>query len=217
MSNYNLLSIDVGLINLALVYSLIGPDHVLIKILEVNLIDITDYQNCNCTDLLHEKTISNYMKHLFREYSRLFNDIVIFEMQPITGLTAVEQIICYEFPNTIRISPRSMHCYFTINNLDYEHRKIKTVEIAENYLKDIDNYNNYRDLLRKHDIADAVCIMLFYLSKLRSENIAKNLEQKFKHNLDLLKNKHFKPSINMFQEFAFKDLDKFIKKPLSDN
>ena len=205
MSNYYLLSIDVGLINLALVYSLISSDHVLIKILKVHLINITDYQHCTCS-LSHEKTISNYMKHLFKEYGHLFNDVIIVELQPITGLVAVEQIICYEYPNTIRVSPRQMHCYFSINNLDYEARKIKTVEIAENLLRDITDYERYNELIRKHDIADAVCIMLYYLSSVRETVINKKSEQRLKHQLDLLKNKHFvtdDDSLNMFQNYAY--------------
>jgi len=156
-----ILSIDVGIINLALVYAEITDKFVLEKIIEIHLIDITQYQHCSCKRFDHGKTISNYMKHLFYEYDYLFNsDIIIVELQPLTGLIVVEQIICYEYPKTIRVSPRSMHNYFHINIYDYNERKIKTVEIADKYLNIFENYN---EITRKHDLADALCILLYFL------------------------------------------------------
>ena len=83
-----------------------------------------------------------------------------------------------------------MHCYFGIQDYDYEGRKIKTTKIAE---KQIDI-----PYARKHDVADAYCFFLYYIEtqrliyehkeylkewRKRQKNFITNME-KFKYNGD---------------------------------
>jgi hypothetical protein len=53
-----------------------------------------------------------------------------------------------------------MHKHFNINFLTYEWRKVKTVEIADTMLG---HFPEYRELERQHDIADALCLLLYWL------------------------------------------------------
>ena len=56
------------------------------------------------------------------------------------------------------ISPLSMHQHFGLGHLTYEQRKQRTEFIASKY---INNFQNYDQLTRKHDIADALCMILY--------------------------------------------------------
>jgi hypothetical protein len=53
------------------------------------------------------------------------------------------------------VSPVSMHVHFGMRHLDYEERKERTVAIAEKYIEGGIPYE------RKHDIADALCMIVF--------------------------------------------------------
>jgi hypothetical protein len=53
------------------------------------------------------------------------------------------------------VSPVSMHVRFGMRHLDYEERKERTVAIAEKYIEGEIPYE------RKHDIADALCMIVF--------------------------------------------------------
>tara|TARA_R110002072_G_scaffold84065_14_gene190602 strand:- start:580 stop:819 length:240 start_codon:yes stop_codon:yes gene_type:complete len=57
-----------------------------------------------------------------------------------------------------------MHKYFGMSiGFTYEERKTRTVEIATKYLK----YNeNFLKLNRKHDVADALCLLLYQYTKI---------------------------------------------------
>ena len=159
-----ILSIDVGIINLGLVGAHVNENFTLNKIDICKLIDI---RNLLCNDpkceLYHDSCIADYMSHLFKIYKKQFEsaDVILIERQPPTGLVAVQELIVYSFRNkTKMISPNSMHCYFNIGNLDYDNRKKFTVKFASDYL------NGHKDFVfnqRKHDLADSVCILVYYL------------------------------------------------------
>jgi hypothetical protein len=55
----------------------------------------------------------------------------------------------------ILVSPVSMHVHFGMRHLEYEERKERTVAIAEKYIEGGIPYE------RKHDIADALCMIVF--------------------------------------------------------
>ena len=171
------LAIDIGIVHLALVYAEVSDN--IEYIISCSLINLTDYAECSdvtCT-IKHNKRIATYMRHLFKEYT-IFqeSDKIIIEQQPPLGITCVEQIICYEFPDkTELISPNSMHCYFGIGHLEYEQRKIMTIKIAEEYLE---NFDNYKNAIRKHDLSDAVCILIYYLSSMRTKMLESAQEER---------------------------------------
>ena len=71
----------------------------------------------------------------------------------------------------ILVSPVSMHTHFGMRHLNYEARKERTVEIANKYLNEEIPYE------RKHDIADALCMILYY-----NFRISVHLFDRFKFN-----------------------------------
>lgn len=179
-----ILSIDIGLINLALVYIEYDNEKIseiahkiqpkvnkTLNILEYHLVDITKYSQCTniSCNLDHRKCISNYMKHLFVEYARIFEEatVILVERQPPVGFVSVEQIICYQYPDKyVMISPRSVHAFFQFSGLDYENRKKTSVKIAKSYyLEDFD------ELVRKHDVSDAIVQAVYYVKKLLKDEL----------------------------------------------
>ena len=88
---------------------------------------------------------------------------VLIERQPLVGHTDVEQILFFMFRHkAVLVSPNAMHNYFKISKYSYETRKYKTVMLAAHFLS-VDHFPEYHCLERKHDIADALCLLLFWI------------------------------------------------------
>ena len=148
----NLISIDIGFTNMAIVH--VSTDFTNTEVLNIYKINLHCFKETQ-VHLSMIKFIETYKK-LFEEV-----DLIIIERQPPQGLTNIQDILAYNFYNKVKlICPRSMHKYFYISKLDYEARKKFTTKIADNYLKD--NYT-YKLLERKHDVADAFCLALYYI------------------------------------------------------
>jgi hypothetical protein len=83
-------------------------------------------------------------------------DKILIERQPPGGFQNIEILLHYMFRDkVILVSPVSMHVHFGMRHLDYDQRKERTVSIAEKY---IDGDIPYE---RKHDIADALCMIVY--------------------------------------------------------
>ena len=191
-----ILSIDVGLLNLALVYAHIDSYFNIICVEYCYKINLTDYYNCqldNC-QLVHNKQIHCYMAHLFIEYGTIFeeSDKILVEQQPPLVLVSVEQIIFFKYPDKcIPISPSSMHAFFQINGMHYDLRKKMTVKFAEEYLK---NFECFKNSERKHDLSDSMMFIIFFTSIERQKLINlseienhKSITRKFVKNIEEFK------------------------------
>ena len=176
------LSIDVGIINLAIVKARVENFHIT-NILEARTINLNLLQHNviskeNCL-LHHSNDIYDKMQHLFQEFNDLFQniDFVLIERQPITGLVHVEQLLYGKFRSIARlVSPNSMHKWLNIRQYTYEQRKIETTKIAEPYLRQCADWMNSE---RVHDMADSLCILLFVLHT-ESTNAKIAVEEKIK-------------------------------------
>lgn len=186
-------SFDVGLVNLAYVKSKINTSTYTIEtILNAKNIDLTNLPHTkvsreNCT-LYHSNDVYDRIQHFIQEYEDEFLDVdkVRIERQPITGLVHVEQLLFGYFRSKSQlISPNSMHKHFGINNLDYDQRKEKTVKIAEPYLENFQGW----DRNRKHDLADALCILLYSLSLEQQKAIIQ------KQAMDKIEEEEYKKSV----------------------
>jgi hypothetical protein len=162
-------SIDIGYHNLGMVNSIVDDKTYEIKILDVFKIDITKIihkkiKRYDCK-LYHTSELSDYFSHFVQEFGDILDqaDKILIERQPPGGLTNVEALFVYTYRDKIElISPNSMHKHFQINFLEYEKRKEKTIEFSESFLE---NFKEYQELSRKHDIADAVCMIIFKFAK----------------------------------------------------
>jgi hypothetical protein len=164
-------SIDVGIINLAVVFARIADDFTVESIERVENVNTTHFEHDlvpydDCT-LGHTKTTTDRLSHFVQERAPWFDacEVVLIERQPIMGHTDVEQCLFMLFRDKAHlVSPNAMHKHFNINYLTYEWRKVKTVEIADTMLG---HHPEYLGLERRHDIADALCLLLYWLHTTR--------------------------------------------------
>jgi len=184
-----ILAIDVGLINLALILVDLSEDylerHEIILEEEISLCDLIDItelvsgcKDINC-ELYHDKIICDYMMHLFKKFKNIFEktDIILIERQPPTGLVAVQELIMREYRNkSYLVSPTAMLNFFGILKFEYLERKIHTEKIAMEYLGSLKIFVFSE---RRHDMADAFCILYYYLSIKRKETQEKLKELEY--------------------------------------
>ena len=192
-----ILSIDIGIINLGYVYADVTindedynklfsysvnkesiKNH--IEIIKCDKIDITNVKHhkvnfCDCK-LLHERCVPDYLDHFVQEHQELFDnaDIVILERQPPVGITNVQDLLFKEFRSKVKmISPNSVHKYFLLSS-DYNIRKEQSEKISNEYLQ---NFSRFSNNIRKHDMSDAL-LMIIYYYKIQIDSIIKKKEIK---------------------------------------
>ena len=77
-----------------------------------------------------------------------------------------------------------MHKFFSINTFSYEERKNYTEKIAIKYIHEnvLEHYKTHK---RKHDIADSICLGIFWISNIKKEfekhKIGFNMIKNFKN------------------------------------
>jgi hypothetical protein len=169
----NVLSIDVGILHFGLSETILYPDYTIKEIRTVSLTDITKFNhslNTKCT-LQHTKTIVDWLDHVVQDNQRLFDEstIILIERQPFGPFTAIEQLLFSRFRNkAYLISPRNVHNYLNIGTLEYDQRKNYSVKIASRFLTE-SNLQKMNDYERSHDIADSICMMLYWRNKKEME------------------------------------------------
>ena len=162
-------SIDIGYKNLGLIQVEVNEDF------KVHFMKKIDISRINCTHkcgIPHTNEVADHVAHFIQEYQDvlLSADVILMERQPPGGLTNIEAILFFVFRDKIKlISPNSVHSHFGFSHLDYEQRKERVVSIASKYI-------TLPDITRKHDIADAFCMILY--------EVQKN-QLKFKHSEEL--------------------------------
>lgn len=172
------LSIDIGIQHLGVSVTLLNDDYSIMEIIWIDMIDIQKYKHENGPSkkdckLHHTKSFCDWITHVFQENSEIFEraDTILIERQPPMGLVGIEQLIFSRWrEKAVLISPNSMHKFFRIGHYDYEQRKEQTEKITRKHLKKyssmLEKFNTYE---RSHDIADSVCMMLFWIQKKQLE------------------------------------------------
>lgn len=170
------LSIDVGILHFGLSETILYPDYTIKEIRTISLTDITKFNHCldykdhKCT-LHHTKTIVDWLDHVIQDNQRLFDEstFILIERQPFGPFTAIEQLLFSRFRNkAYLISPRNVHTYLNIGTLDYDQRKNYSVKIASRFLTE-SNLKKMNSYPRSHDIADSICMMLYWRNKKEME------------------------------------------------
>ena len=146
------LAIDIGYHNMGLVLaeSDAGPK---IEVEYVKKVSLEDYKYLKSNDMV------DLVPLFVEDHQEVFNaaDKILIERQPPGGFTNIEILLHYMFKDKVSlISPVSMHTHFGMRHLDYDQRKERTVSIAEKYIVGEIPYE------RKHDIADALCMIVYY-------------------------------------------------------
>ena len=167
-----LVSIDIGYINLGLTRAVVDDcfNISFIDAVKINLRHVMHHRvPANKCQIPHTNETCDRIAHFLQEYEPILvsSDKILIERQPIMGFKDVEGLIMSaNRAKTILISPNSMHKFFRISNFSYEERKVQTERIAEKYVGHMEEYTG---LERKHDIADAVCICVYYVDGLKRE------------------------------------------------
>jgi hypothetical protein len=146
------LAIDIGYHNMGLVLAECGKGPQ-IEITYVKKVSLEDYKYIYSNDMV------DLVPLFVEDHQELFDtaDTILIERQPPGGFTNIEILLHYMFKDkVILVSPVSMHTHFGMRHLNYEERKERTVSLAEKFT-DIDIPYE-----RKHDIADAVCMLLYH-------------------------------------------------------
>ena len=163
-------SIDVGIVNLAVVCAELHDASLdILRITYVANVNSTVFEH-NAVDAMmcslgHMRTTTDRVTHFVQERRAMFDACthVLIERQPLVGHTDVEQILFFMFRHkAVLVSPNAMHNYFKISKYSYDSRKYKTVMLADHFLS-VDHFPEYHLLERKHDIADALCLLLFWI------------------------------------------------------
>jgi hypothetical protein len=191
METLKVLSIDIGIVNLGYVYSE-G-----LNVLECNRVDITKVKHnkvsyCNCK-LHHDFCIPDYLDHFIQENNNIFenSDIILIERQPPIGITNVQDLLFTKFRNKVKlVSPNTIHKFFKMSKFDYDTRKIESLQLTNEYLREFKTFQNTE---RKHDISDAMLMIIYYI-KINEKPL-----KKIKHVLDTFQ---FVPFDN-FERFRF--------------
>lgn len=196
------LSIDIGIVHLALVLVEVTQEFEFDHVVWHRLIDIRKLRHStvpaeHCR-LGHTSTVTDRMAHVYQEYEHVFlaAERILVERQPIMGLQAVQESLFAQFRDKMTlVLPNSVHKLFKMSN-NYENRKQESVNLARDYFYSINNplypagkaladassvtsekFECYLDKLNKteirnHDIADAICMVIFILKK-ESQALAK--------------------------------------------
>ena len=166
----NIASIDVGIVHLGLVISDVSWDNIEVK--EVHLVDLTKHCRVFNCPLKHTNHLVDRVDHFVQTYRDVLDkaDKVLIEKQPIQGLISVEQLIFERLRDKIVfVHPVSMHKYFGIRHLDYEGRKEYLVNKMAPHLEG----TIFDDLERKHDVADAMAMIIYWRRKIGQREFRK--------------------------------------------
>lgn len=145
------LAIDIGYHNMGLVLadSLTGPS---IKVEYIKKVSLEDYKYMRSNDMV------DLVPLFVEDHQEIFDSAekILIERQPPGGFTNIEILLHYMFRDKVTlVHPVSMHTHFGIKHLNYEERKERTTSIAERFTNFEIPYE------RKHDIADALCMILY--------------------------------------------------------
>ena len=146
------LAIDIGYHNMGLVLAEF-EDNPKIEVEYIKKVSLEDYKYLRTNDMV------DLVPLFVEDHQDIFDsaDKILIERQPPGGFTNIEILLHYMFKDkVVLVSPVSMHTHFGMRHLDYEQRKERTVSITEKYLKSEIPYE------RKHDIADAFCMIVYY-------------------------------------------------------
>ena len=146
------LAIDIGYHNMGLVLAEAGKGPK-VDVEFIKKVSLGDYKYIYSNDIVDLVPLFvDAHKHIFEAA-----DTILIERQPPGGFTNIEVLLHYMFKDkVVLVSPVSMHTHFGMRHLNYEERKERTVSIADKY---IDGEIPYE---RKHDIADALCMIVYY-------------------------------------------------------
>jgi hypothetical protein len=170
----NILSIDIGLKNLAMVlFHWNGNPHTFPDMLSYHKVDLTNLPHKRVSrhrcKIPHTKEMADIVAHFIQEYHAYFHwaDKVLVERQPPGGLLEIHSLLLFKYRSkTELVSPNSVHAHFSMNQLDYEGRKVKSLAIARHrHPGEIPETDE-----RWHDVSDAILFAHWWCSRQKARH-----------------------------------------------
>ena len=174
-----IISVDIGVHNLGWCWCEIDdktwdPKSIVVK--SVGRRDITNHSHINVsrTDccLYHDNNMVDYVLHFKQDYGWMFDqsDLVMVERQPPGGFINIQDLFTLFWRDKIKlVNPVQIHSFFSMRNLDYEQRKVRSMSLASKY---IGGEKEFILNTRKHDMADAMLSIIWWVSKHREVYLA---------------------------------------------
>ena len=164
-----IVSIDVGIQHLGVSETLVTDEYDFMEIVMFEMIDITTCRLPKPCSLHHTPCFSDWIQHIMVEYKEVFDrsDRILIERQPPQGLVAIEQLFYFQYrEKALLVHPRVVHTYLMCGYMDYEGRKLVSEKSARMYLSEEQKERFDREE-RRHDIADSICMMLWWIEQQR--------------------------------------------------
>jgi len=158
-----IISVDIGVHNLGWCWCEIDdetwdPKSIVIK--NVGRMDISYHSHLKvCArecKLHHDNNMVDYVLHYKQDFGWMFDqsDIVLIERQPPGGFINIQDLFTLFWRDKVQlINPVSVHTHFGMRVYDYDQRKVKSMEIASEY---IGEEISFKSNVRKHDMSDAM-------------------------------------------------------------
>lgn len=162
-------SIDVGIVNLGLVWGHCDLDYQNIYFDKFKLIDLTKVIPKKKSGKQGYNHLMDKLKEIFgiKKELSIFKDInmIFVEYQPPNGLRLIQEFFVFFFKDKVYfVHPQKMHKFFRIEKLKYEERKMATIKLSIEYMN-LNFFSEFWELKRQHDISDAMCLAICYISQ----------------------------------------------------
>ena len=165
-------SIDVGITNMGFVFVEIEGKNIS-KILRCELVNIKEITNDCCNphcNLGHSNDVIDWVQHFIHKFKIELESAtyILIEKQPPGGLQHVEVLLVKEYRSKVKqIYPVSLHSWMLVSKKSYDDRKKEMIKRASPFLSDMKYWKLNKD--RQHDMADALCFVLYYLENCKRE------------------------------------------------
>lgn len=166
----SVIAIDIGIVNLGYAQGSIDTDTWTLTLEAIQKVDITDFScmhddsNIEC-ELNHERCSADWVGHFVQQfyYELEAADHIFIERQPPGGHRDIEQLLYMILPRakTKLVHPASILSFCGTRLMEYEERKEYVVHLASKHI-DTERFPLFACMERKHDIADAVIMLLMF-------------------------------------------------------
>lgn len=171
----HVLCIDPGIVSIGIVQVVVNDDFTLKEIVSCDAINITKLTNGHVHDLI--SALLTQEKHIFDAV-----DAIVLERQPpMSAGMPLEIILRERYGDKLTfISPSTLHKAFGLQGYEYDGRKQRCVEIVteqlrrwalDGVLNAIEASTRIQSMHRKHDVCDAILILIYWLKHKHKEYV----------------------------------------------
>lgn len=165
-------AIDVGIKHMGVAEAVVDRRWRIVALPTLQLVDLTciphhrvSYDECR---LHHSRELYDRLSHFYQEHGHLLDRarVVLVERQPIGGLQAVQQSLFGRCRDRVSlVHPARLHRHFGLCG-HYHGRKVEVCAIMDRMLRTTPHDGSViHSLARRHDVADAVCMLAMYCRK----------------------------------------------------